>query len=374
MERGPQPSARLSGTEDAPGASVLRQLAEEGLGVPARDPSRPHTAKEESCGRRGAVGVPVGGGGPFFYRPRCRSWGCSDGAKRRADSEMGPIRDSYLNSAFVGIHDVCSWSFCTSPERRQMAVPALWVTTVPTPPEDPKAVKERVHQRVSRLVKGGVAVECVLVPCDGATVIVSSADLGEELTRGRKHLAPTSGWWCEPTGALLFLERTLTSTAVNGRVWWSKGWKAPKPPKRAHVVSGRSGLVTKSAWRILLSEGYSFAGSHWEDPRGDLLEATRRAQKFWDDPHCAQCNDVIAPDEDHWWRDGQARCGPCDVAVDLDAILTRGVIEREIEAHLRHRRLTFKRRRPLIEAALAKRGAVKMASGVWLRIAKADAA
>ena len=63
---------------------------------------------------------------------------------------------------------------------------------------------------------------------------------------------------------------------------------------------------------------------------------------------------------------GQARCGVCDLALDLARILTQGHTEREIEAHLRRRKLTFKRRRGLIEEALIRAGAQKMPSGIWM--------
>jgi len=87
-------------------------------------------------------------------------------------------------------------------------------------------------------------VDCVLVPCDGATVIVSTANLAEEKIRGRNQLAPNFGWWCPADVAVLFLTRTLAATNVNGRVWWSKAWRQKKAPKRAYVVSGPE-LVTK---------------------------------------------------------------------------------------------------------------------------------
>jgi len=217
------------------------------------------------------------------------------------------------------------------------------------------------------MVSSGTPVECVLVPCDGATVIVSTADLAEQQVKGRKHLAPTSGRWCHPGTTLTFLERTLASTAVNGRVWWTDGWKPEKPSKRVFAVSGEA-LIMSTAYRILESEDYRFTGSHWDaDPQGVLLDAKARAEAFWLDPKCALCDDTITPKTKHWWRSGRALCGVCDLALYLDDILTKGVTEREIEAHLRRRKLTFKRRRPLIEEALGRAGAQKMATGIWMR-------
>ena len=97
-----------------------------------------------------------------------------------------------------------------------------------------------------------------------------------------------------------------------------------------------------------------------------LLDAKRRAERFWEDPRCSACSVVIGVEDHHWWRDGEVRCGVCDLALDLAGFLTRGRTEREIEAHLRRRKITFKRRRDLIEEALARAGAMKMVSGIWV--------
>ena len=43
--------------------------------------------------------------------------------------------------------------------------------------------------------------------------------------------------------------------------------------------------------------------------------------------------------------------------------MTKGLTEREVEGHLRRRRLTFKRNRSLIETALTQAGATKQATG-----------
>ncbi len=331
-QRNRPPLKPEEGVED----QILQRLAEIGLVVPTRDPNRPKTKTEQRCGTRGAVGVSREGGSSFHYHPRCKSWGCSHGAKERADREMRRVCESY--PAFVGVDEVCSGYPAYATNADKIPRDVLWVTSVPTPPESPRTVKERVNKRVGRLVLGGVSVECVLVPCDGATIIVSTADLAEEKVRGRKQLAPALGWWC-PTGvALPFLKATLASTAVNGRVWWSKGWRVGRQPKRAYVVSGAE-LVTKTAYRILKSETYEFTGSFWEaDPNSVLLDATRRAENFWADPQCTACATGITPDSDHWWRDGQPLCGTCDLAVELLDLMTRGRTEREIEAHCTFRR------------------------------------
>ncbi len=50
-------------------------------------------------------------------------------------------------------------------------------------------------------------------------------------------------------------------------------------------------------------------------------------------------------------------------------------ISRNPQAHLHHRKLTFKRRRDLIEEALARAGAEKQPSGIWMRkVAEEDVA
>jgi len=55
------------------------------------------------------------------------------------------------------------------------------------------------------------------------------------------------------------------------------------------------------------------------------------------------------------------------LAADLDALLTGDLTEREIEAGLRVRKLTFKRHRDLIEKALTHAGAIQLPSGLWVR-------
>ena len=279
---------------------------------------------------------------------------------------MEPIRA--WRTEFVGIDQVSSKGLPAYPKNAdKLSGGALWVAVVDTPPDDPKGVKERVQTRVRRLMRSGMAVGCVLVPCDGVTVIVSTSDLAEAKARGRRQLAPTSGRWC-PTGLVLqFLERTLASTAVNGRVWWTDGWKPDERPKKAYGISGDA-RVAFTAYRILESEDYEFTGSRWDaDPISVLLDAQKRAERFWADPRCAICDAEIAPKDKYRWRDGTPLCGVCDLALDLDAILTKGVTEREIEAHLRRRKLTFKRRRDLIEEALSLAGADKLPSGIWMR-------
>jgi hypothetical protein len=118
------------------------------------------------------------------------------------------------HSGFVGIEDVYRGSPVYGTNADNIPGDALWVTLVPTPPEDTELVKDRVQTRVRRLVDKGLQVDCVLVPCDGATVILSTRDLAEKKARGRKPVAPRSGWWCPPGVALLVLNRTLASTAV----------------------------------------------------------------------------------------------------------------------------------------------------------------
>jgi hypothetical protein len=349
-------------------AQVLQRLAEVGLVVPTRDPNRPHTKTEQRCEQGGAVGFPVGGGKSFFYRPRCKSKGCPRGcAELLVAWEM--VRISHCHPGFVGIEDVHRNSPAYVTNADKIPHDALWVTSVATPPEDPRLVKERVNKRVERLVRSGLKVECVLVPCDGATIIVSTVELADQKVRGRKQLAPTSGWWCPPGVALLVLSRTLASTAVNGRIWWTKGWKPVKPPKRAHVVSG-SALIAKTACRILQSENYEFSGPSWaamweDDPHEVLHDAKDSAERFWLDPRCTICDAEIGPQEDYWWRAGEALCGVCDLAQALASILTCPLTERDIEARLHFRKLTFKRRRTLIEKALGRAGAEKLLSGMW---------
>ncbi len=345
---------------------LLRCLAQAGLVVPTRDPHRPHTKTEQKCGKKGGVGVPIEGGRTFYWRPWCHSKGCEHCAVDKAAWDMGQIRK--WPSTFVGKEEVCSSLLVYPTNADKLPWYWLWVTVVPTPPDHPGAVKERVNTRVCRLVRSGVGVECVLVPCDGVTVIVSTADLAEARGRGRKQVAPTSGRWLPTDLVLDYLERTLASTAVNGRVWWTKGWKPEDPPKKAYAVTGEV-LITKTAHRILISEGYEFDGpSVWEaDPVSVLLDAKRRAERFWADPRCDMCATAIAPKEPYWWRDGQPLCGICDLALDLDSILVRGLTEREIEAHIRPRKLSFKRKRSLIEQALTRAGAEKLPSGIWMR-------
>jgi hypothetical protein len=245
------------------------------------------------------------------------------------------------------------------------------VTSVLTPPESVKLLKDRTATRRKRLVVKGQAVEYVVVPCDGVAMIFASADLAEEKAGGRPLIAPASGWWLPTAVADLILYRVLCSTAVCGRIFWTTEWKPKeqKPQKKAHVIAG-SPLVTETAWRILTSEGYEYdpSASPWqrEDPVGVLHDAKERAERFWDNPRCTACNTGITRDAEHWWRDGQARCGGCDLAMDLVDFMTRGRTEREIEAHLRRRRLTFRRRRDLIEEALARAGAMKLPSGIWM--------
>jgi hypothetical protein len=215
----------------------------------------------------------------------------------------------------------------------------------------------------------------VLVPCHGATVIVSTADLTGKNARGRPQLAPTSGWWCPVAVAVLFLIRTLTSTAVNGRIWWTKGWKPDKPARKVYAATG-SALVAQTAYKILSSEGYEFKaqGPSWisEDPVDVLREAMSRAGKFWSDPHCSACDAQITPDTEYWWRNDEPFCDVCDLAHDLAPLFTRGRAEREIEAHLGLRKLTFKRRRALIEEALARAGAQKAPNGIWVLRARKE--
>ena len=97
-------------------------------------------------------------------------------ADEKAVWQMDRIRS--FDPAFVGIEDVCRGSFpAYAANADKISGPALWVASVLTLPEDPHLVKERVNKRVQRLIKSGVKVECVLVPCDDATIIISTADL-----------------------------------------------------------------------------------------------------------------------------------------------------------------------------------------------------
>ncbi len=229
------------------------------------------------------------------------------------------------------------------------------------------ALKERLLTRIRRL---GRPVEHVVVPCDGVAIVASTADLDEEQNLGRPHVSPTSGRWLPLDVAALFLDRVLSSTAVLGHVFWSEGWKADEEePGDGIFTSGRP-LITETACRILWSEGYEFdrSATDWGPDVADdiLLGAQRRAQEFWSHPRCAACDTAITPDDKYWWQEGQPLCGPCDLACDLLDFLTRGRTEREIEGHLRIRRLTFRRHRVLIEEGLSRAGARKAPNGIWV--------
>jgi hypothetical protein len=209
-------------------------------------------------------------------------------------------------------------------------------------------------------------------------IVICTADLARANVRGRRALAPTSGWWCPNAAAHLYLERVLGSTAVCGRVSWSTRWHPEDLPKKALAVVG-SKLITMTVQRILLSEGFEYdpEALSWvrNDPLDVLRDTKRRAEAFWADPKCAVCDIVIKPDDEHWWRHGTARCGVCDLAYYLLDFMVKGRTEREIERRLRGRKLTFKRHRNLIEEALARTGARKARNGIWVpRAAQEDAA
>ena len=289
-------------------AEVLQQLAELGLVVPVRDPNRPHTNTEGRCWKVGMAGLPAKGGGSFHGRFPCRSRGCDGCASLWANQEMAQFRQAQPD--FVGLSPITTENLSYRPSTDKIDARALWVTSVLTPPESLKLLKgpDR-HAARRRLVVQGHPVEYVVVPCDGVAVVVASADLTEEKARGRPLTAPTSGWWLPTAVAHFFLHRVLSSTAVCGRIFWTKGWrpKEEQPLKRAHVIAAPP-RITETAHRILRSEGYVFtpSGPSWssEDPMDVLLDAKRRAETVLEDPRCSVCDVVIGPDDDHWWRDG----------------------------------------------------------------------
>jgi len=363
-------SAPQQGTADVEEA-ILGQLAAIGLVVPVRDPNRPHTLTEQRCWKWGVVGVRKGQrGGAYKGRRPCKSWGCSGCAEWQAGNELTNVRAS--QGDFVGIHHISKENLAYMANADKRTGDGLWVTTVPTPPENTSKLRERIGTRRRRLMTTkGVPAECVVVPCDGMTVIVADADLAEDQPKGRPKVAPTTGFWLPVAVALLFLERTLASAAVRGQIRWTDAWQPEKPEPKSIAISGTP-LVTDTAWKILWSEGYEYNpdATGWDlpwDPKDVLLEAKRRAEEFWADPRCGDCEVLIAPDDKHWWRDGEARCGICDLAFDLSGFLVKGRTEREIEVEVRIRKLTFKRNRALIEAALARAGAKRQPNGIWAK-------
>ena len=356
-------------TEDVE-AEVLRRLAEVGLLVPTREPNRPHTKTEERCWKVGLAGFRASGGSSFHGRFPCNSRGCEACAFKWADQEMAEFRREHPD--FVGVSPIAKENLVYRACADKLPPGALWVTSATTPPESVSLLKDRLATRCKRLRVKGQPVEYVVIPCDGAVIIVATADLTEGKAQGRPLVAPTSGQWLEGAVADLFFHRVLSSTAVCGRIFWSAAWKPKeeKSERKVYVIAGPP-RITQTAHQILFSEGYVFtaSGPSWtsEDPVDVLFEAKRRAERFWEDPRCSACSVAIGVEDHHGWHDGQVRCGPCDLALDLADFLTRGRTEREIEAHLRRRKIAFKRKRGLIEEALSRAGAEKMASGIWVR-------
>lgn len=344
---------------------VLARLADLGLVVPTRDPNRQHTKTELRCWKWGVVGVKGApkGGKPFKGRHPCKRPGCEGCVERWAEQEMSGLVQAEPD--FVGIGPVyrqLPLAYTAKPDK----IPALWVATVPTPPESVGTLSERLGTRTKR--QGGV-VKHVVIPCDGAAILVADADLAGRQTRGRPPLAPTSGWWLPLPVVHLFVRRVLQSRAVRGQIRWPEGWE-PLPPEKpkSHTISGPPHIVD-TAWAILHSEGYVHNpnASPWdrEDPVDRLLDARRRAAKFWADPRCSECSGTIARSERLWWHESRPFCGICDLAIDLGAFMTTGRTEREIERYLRPHRLIFRRHRGLIEQALRRTGAEKQRTGIW---------
>jgi len=290
---------------------ILQRLAAVGLVVPTRDPERPCTPPGKRCRGKGVLAVSAEGGRPFYYRAGCRTKGCARGcAAQLAEWETQRIRAT--RPGFSGVTEVYHRGIPVY-ARSEEAVrgDALWVTLVPTASENSQLARRRLTRRAKNLVKSGVRFEYACIPCDGAIIIVSTTSLAQTGVSESRLGAPTSGWWCPTSVALLFLGHALASTAVSGQIWWSLAWRPTKVRGTTDVVVFGTELVAKTACQILQSEDYEFSRAYSDaDPGSVLLEAKGRAQLFWRDPRCSVCGNRITPQEVHWWR-GEARCRGC---------------------------------------------------------------
>lgn len=355
---------------------VRDQLVDHGLVVPTRDPNRSHTKSENSCFKVGFVALPGKKGGKAYHGAHpCKGWGCPTCAPWRAEHETTKVQPLDGPGAdFVGKEPIDK-KFSAYGLQADKIAGWLWVTTVPSPPELVGKVKERLAVRVKRAKRQGQAVEYLVIPCDGVIVVVATADLGERKARGRPPAAPTSGTWVPAEVGQLYVRSVLASTAVNGQLTWSSGWEPDKAEPRGDHLARGGPLATETAARILWSEGYVWdptPRSGWwpgDDPVDVLEEAIDRAKAFLDAPGCSLCSVAIDPKDKrtkYWWRNGTPYCGLCDLSVDLSAHMTKGRTEREIEAYLGSRRLSFRRHRAFIERALGRLGSVRAPSGIWL--------
>ena len=356
----------MTATRDDVEEVVLGELADLGLVVPPRDPSRPHTNNELRCWKVGVTGLPSKGGKAWKGRHPCKGPGCESCADSWADGKMSGLRRTYGD--FVPLDPVYRTALSTYRAKRdKLAEPCLWVTSVATPPDTSKAVKVRMKTRAKRLSED---VTWVAIPCDAMTVVVATADLAQAQERGRHLDPPTSGIWLPAPVALLYVQAVLASTAVCGRLDWPDPWAPVEPVKQKNYTISGPPLITDTAWRILTSEGYTFepGGSKWigDDPDDVLQTAKRRAIAFWADPTCEACGTIIAPDDKYWWQEGHPLCSVCDLAFDLLDVMTTGRTEREIDSRLHFRKLTFRRNRTFIELGLDRMGASRAPSGIWV--------
>lgn len=346
--------------------SILRRLTDEhGLVVPTRDPSRAPTKEQAKCGRYPAIGVPRAGGRPFSYLIRCHSLGCQGCAPDEAARRIHRLREPA--AGFVGEWHV-SQSVLAYPLIADKPFGWLAIMVVPTPPDDRSKVMERISTRARRASTGDHRVNYVTVPCDGQVLILADADLTKQKQTGHPLTSPTSGWWCEPGVAQLFLRATLESTAVNGRIGWSREWDPGPRQSQAIVVSGKPPVVINTAYSILCSEGYHYDASPFAlDPKAVLLDASNRAESWVEDPDCSECGAKVQyPDDDVWWSAGRARCRECDLVEALRPLFDRGRTEREVEQCLGDRCMTFRRHRSAIKHALERLGVTCAANGIWV--------
>ena len=344
---------------------VLRRLAEEGLVVPTRDPHRPHTKTEERCWKIGVAGVARKGGMAFNGRHPCKRPGCEGCATRWADRQLSGLLRAY--GGFVGLEHVYREPLLLyTPKSDKVPDHCLWVPTVPMPPPTPGQLKGRLNTRARR---SSTPATLMVIPCDGLGVVVSTADMSQSQGQGRPVEQPTFGFFLPVAVAFVYLRAVLSSRAVCGRLDWPTAWKPEEPTtSSAYTITGDP-IVTDTVWRILTSNGYRWdPGQSWwdrEDPMDVLYTAKRQAEAFWANPLCEACGGTITPRTQHW-EDGHPFCPACGLAYDLIVFMVKGRTEREIEAHLQVRKLTFRRKRPLIEEALRRAAARKAANGIWV--------
>lgn len=321
---------------------ILRRLTDEhGLVVPTRDPIRVPTKEQAHCGQYPAIGVPRTGGRPFFYRIHCHSLGCPVCAPAEAVRRTSRLRESAAR--LVG-NSHASQSVLAYPLIADKPDGWLAIMVVPTPPDDRSKVMERISTRARRASTGGHRVNYVSVPCDGQVVILTDADLTEQKQTGHPLAPPTSGWWCDPVHAQMFLLATLESGSVNGRIGWSRDWDPGPRQSQVIVVSGKTPAITNTAYSILCSERYHYDASPFAiDPKSVLLDAIRRAESWVEHPYCSQCGATVQHcDTDVWWTDGHACCRKCDLIEVPPPLIDRGRTEREVEQRLEGRSMTFR--------------------------------